>query len=111
MRDKLIQISDQLPDTSGVRVIRSGVLIGTLKRNRFEPYTGFALTLKPEDFDNVLSLSADDQRVIRYLKGETISAEVKDGYCLICVEGYPLGFGKAANNSIKNRYEPSWRML
>jgi NOL1/NOP2/fmu family ribosome biogenesis protein len=55
-------------------------------------------------------------RVIKYLKGETIEydeeiEEVRDDYVLICCDGYPLGFGKAKNGIIKNKYLPGWRWM
>ena len=54
-----------------------------------------------------------DERVIRYLKCESIECpeDTKDGYVLILVDGYPLGFGKYKNGQFKNRYLPGWRMM
>lgn len=96
-----------------VRYLRTGLLIGSEKKNRFEPSQALAMALNRKDFDLVLSFSVDDPRVIRYLKGETIEAEemTKNGWCLICVEGYPLGWGKCVNGSVRNKYYPGWRML
>jgi NOL1/NOP2/fmu family ribosome biogenesis protein len=47
------------------------------------------------------------------LKCETIEAKepVKDGFVLVCVDGYPLGWGKAAKGVIKNKYLAGWRMM
>ena len=47
----------------------------------------------------MISLSVDDPRLERYLKGETLTIEPEEaahskGWHLLCVEGYPLGFGK-----------------
>ena len=49
------------------------------------------------DVDGIISLSVDDQRLTRYLKGETLNIEPAEaahtkGWHLLCVEGYPLGF-------------------
>jgi NOL1/NOP2/fmu family ribosome biogenesis protein len=60
----------QLP--GGLRYLRTGILLGTLKRGRFEPSQALAMLLQAEDFPLVLDLSAEDERVIRYLKGETV---------------------------------------
>lgn len=94
-----------------VRTIRSGLLVGIIKNKRFEPSTALALTLKKEQFKQVVDLKVDDLRVIKYLKGETI--EVKEyafqGYVLICVDGYSLGFGKVNNGILKNMYEVKFR--
>ena len=57
----------------------------------------------------------EDDRVIRYLKGETIDLRdeesVEKGWVLICVDNYPLGFGKAAGGSVKNKYLAGWRWM
>ena len=86
-------------------------MVGVIKKNRFEPSTTFALALKKEQFKQVIDLKADDIRVIKYLKRETL--EVKDydcqGYVLICVDGYPLGFGKVSKGILKNMYEVGFR--
>ena len=34
-----------------------------------------------------------------------------DGYVLIGVEGYPLGWGKLKNGMLKNKYAPAWRLM
>lgn len=108
--ERVYSLPEQNLDSRKLRVLRSGLLLGEIKKDRFEPSTTLALSLKKDEFDNVADLKSDDIRVIKYLKGETVSADVKDGYCLITVDGYSLGFGKANNGVIKNRYEPGWRM-
>lgn len=111
--DRLYLIPEGIPDLKGLRIMRTGLLLGELKKNRFEPSQALAMALKKEDFDNVYDLPADSEDVIRYLKCETIEAktDVKDGYVLICVDGYPLGFAKAQRNILKNKYLPGWRMM
>ena len=99
-------------NTSGIMTLRSGLLLGTLKNNRFEPSQHLAMSLKAEQFANVINLEADDERVLKYLKGETIYFESEiQGWVLICVSGYPLGFGKINKNRIKNKIEAGHRKL
>ncbi len=107
---RLYYIGKDTPDVAGLRLLRNGLLLGEEKKNRFEPSQALAMALKADEFDNVLDLSVDDIRVIKYLKGETIEGEGKNGYILICVEGYPLGFGKLNKGIVKNKYLPGWRM-
>ena len=93
--------------------MRRGLFLGEVKKNRFEPSQALAMTLSPETFDNCLNLSMDDERVLRYLRGETLeydAGEAKDGWVLITADQLPLGFGKAKNGQIKNKYLPGWRM-
>lgn len=105
-----------LPNLTGLRYLRNGLLMGELKKNRFEPSQALAMYLKKEEFANAASFTADDVRVVKYLKGETIDcdgAEVRggDGWCLVCVDGYPLGFAKRSRNTLKNKYFAPWRWL
>ena len=98
---------------AGLRVMRSGLFLGEVKKNRFEPSQALAMTLSPDTFPNSLSLSMDDPRIQRYLRGETLEAEpgsVRDGWVLVTIDGLPLGFGKAKNGSIKNKLLASWRI-
>ena len=84
--------------------------MGEIKKHSFEPSMALALNLKMNEFKNVINLSVDDKRVISYLKGETISVpETKDGWVLVCVDGYSLGFGKMQNGIMKNKYAKEWR--
>lgn len=102
-----------LPDTSGLRILRQGLLLGEMKKQRFEPSQALANTLHIEDYDKTISFFVDDHRTIRYLKGETIEldGDYEDGWYLIAVEGFPLGWAKVANNNLKNKYFPGWRWM
>lgn len=109
--DKLYFIPDTFPSVRGLRILRCGLYIGELKKNRFEPSQSLAMALKKEEYTNVIDLSADDERVIKYLKGETIEAEGSNGWALVCVDSYPLGWGKLNNGVLKNKYLPGWRLM
>lgn len=101
----------------GIRFLRTGLLLGELKKGRFEPSQALAMCLKAEEYDLRLEFSSGDERVIRYLKGETLAltpeeaqkAQGEKGWCLVCVDGFPLGWGRFQNQSLKNKYYPGWR--
>lgn len=128
-----------VPDTSlmGARLhfLRNGLYLGDFKKNRFEPSQPFALALAARDYDMSVSLSPDDDRIHRYLQGESIAVDDLPGftpgpdkadgpkdrktgkgkneksYVLVTVEGYPVGWGKRTGSMIKNKYPPAWRRL
>ena len=106
-------LPENMPDLSGLRLMRTGLLLGEIKKNRFEPSQALAMSLKDSQFDNCISFSADDPNTIKYLKGETIdidgSHSLKNGWCLVCVEHYPLGFAKLNGCTLKNKYLSGWR--
>lgn len=116
-KERVFYIPKQMPFVKGLRILRCGLYMGDMKKNRFEPSQSLAMFLKASDFPNVVSLSVEDERVVKYLKGETIElsepemTECKDGICLICVMDYPLGFGKLTRGTIKNKYLPGWRWM
>ena len=111
INDRLYYIAETLPDVKGMRTLRNGLYMGDIKKNRFEPSQSLAMVLKKDEFDNVIDLKVDDERVIKYLKGETIEAEGKNGWALICVDSYPLGWGKLNNGTLKNKYLSGWRLM
>lgn len=109
IEERAFLLPKDLPSLQGIRQIRSGLYLGDCKKKRFEPSQALAMALTKEEFPNILSLTLEDERVERYLKGETIDGEVKDGWVLICVDDMPLGWGKSANGRIKNKYYKGWR--
>lgn len=96
-----------------LRFLRTGLLLGGLKKGRFEPSQALAMSMKAGEFPNTVSFPAGDSRVLRYLKGETISLEGDEGpvrgWCLAAMEGFPLGWAKGTGMSLKNKYYPGWR--
>lgn len=114
--ERIYYMPDGLPELRGVRFLRSGLLLGELKKNRFEPSQALAMCLKKQEYQKILDFPLADDRVIKYLKGDTLDVEdmtaVKEkGWYLVCVDGYPLGFGKLANQTLKNKYLPGWRWM
>lgn len=96
-----------------LRTLCTGLFMGELKKNRFEPGQALAMAIKKEEFPETVSFSREDERVIRYLKGETISLKETEGpvkgWCLVCVDNFPLGFAKGTGQTLKNKYYPGWR--
>ena len=104
----------QLPDMKGLRFLRSGLFLGEMKKNRFEPSQALAMALTMRQYNNCINLSVDDERVVRYLKGETIDVDDfadSKGWALLCVDGYPLGWGKSNGSQLKNKYLAGWRWM
>jgi NOL1/NOP2/sun family putative RNA methylase len=111
-----------VPELSGVKVVRPGWYIGSLHKGRFEPSHALAMGLRMGEAARVINLESSDSRVIRYLKGETLEIAAEEvqvlasaseistkGYCLICIDGYSVGWGKWNAGLLKNEYPPGWR--
>ncbi|MCQ4673090.1 RsmB/NOP family class I SAM-dependent RNA methyltransferase [Lactonifactor longoviformis] len=112
---KAYYLPSPCPAVRGPRFLRNGLCLGELKKNRFEPGQPLALAMKKNHYPSVLSLVPEDPRVIRYLKGETLSVERhetsrSEGYQLVCVDDFPLGWGKLVRGVLKNKYPAGWRI-
>ncbi|SHJ34666.1 NOL1/NOP2/sun family putative RNA methylase [Geosporobacter subterraneus DSM 17957] len=92
-----------------LRVLRPGWHLGTLKKNRFEPSHALALSLNASEARQIISLPAESKEMNAYLKGETIEANGMDGWNLVCVEGYSIGWGKLVKSILKNHYPKGLR--
>ena len=106
-------VAELLPQEylKGLRVLRSGLLLGTVKKDRFEPSQALAMALKIDDVAHPLDLVLDDANVMRYLKGETLSGDHGKDWVLVGVDGHPLGWAKGAGTLLKNKYLKGWRYL
>ncbi len=102
---------EKTPDHKGLRMSRTGLYLGDCKKKRFEPSQALALALGPDSYEHCYSLSLDDERVERYLRGESFELPCEDGMLLLLVEGYPLGWGKCKQGRMKNKYNPAWRKV
>ena len=99
----------EMTDLKGLRTLRAGLHLGTLRKDRFEPSHALALALKAGDALRTYSLAADEEQVRAYLRGETLPAQGEKGWCLVLVDGYSLGWGKISNGVLKNHYPKGLR--
>ena len=112
-QDRIYYLPEGFLEDTGLRYLRTGLFMGTIKNERFEPSQAMAMVLKEELYANSLSFDREDHRVIRYLKGETLVLKEgegpRKGWCLVCVDGFGLGFARGNNMTLKNKYYPGWR--
>ena len=106
----LLRLPPALPEVPDLRWEKAGLYLGEYAKGRFEPSASLAMALKMSDFRRVLNLTSRDHGVIRYLKGETLIHDGEKGYMAICVDGFPLGWGKQDGGTLKNLYPKGWRM-
>ncbi len=111
--ERVYLLPEGLPNINGLRILRQGLLLGEMKKQRFEPSQALASALSVKDYDKLIRLDVDDPNVIRYLKCESIQLAIDypDGWYLVCVTDYPLGWVKITKNSVKNKYLPGWRWV
>jgi len=106
--NSLFWAPEELPDLRGMKVMRSGLELGELKKDRFEPAHALALWLN--SCARVENLTFDSQEIAAYMSGNVISSE-KKGWCLVSVDGYSIGWGKGDGRQLKNHYPKGLRRM
>ena len=96
----------EMPMLRGIKVMRPGLELGEVKKDRFEPAHGLALWLK--DAAVTENFTAESSQIKAYMHGEVVPSHQK-GWCLIMADGYSLGWGKGDGNILKNHYPKGLR--
>ena len=115
--EQLYLAPEDMPSLKGLHVLRPGLHLGTLKKNRFEPAHALALALGPGEVRRYCPVRPDDMgqedisRAAGYLSGMTFPFDGEKGWYLITVDGYSLGWGKLAAGTMKNHYPRGLRKM
>lgn len=106
-------------DLAGLKALRPGLLLGEIRKNRFEPAHSLAMALHPEEARRVCALTWQDPRAAAFIRGESIPAgqdtdgppdtSASDGWTLVTVDGCSLGWGKCTGGMLKNHYPKGLR--
>ena len=104
--DRLFLAPPELPALRGLKVLRPGLELAELRKDRAVPAHALALWLSAAASRVELS----ESEALRYLAGETLPAHCS-GWCLVCVDGLSLGWGKASGGILKNHYPKGLRRI
>jgi len=109
--DELYVAPKDCPELKGLKVLRPGLHLATLKKGRIEPAHALSHALTKEELlpETGCFFEMDDLRVKAYLHGETFPVEGEGGFRLVFVENYGLGWGKNAGGTLKNHYPKGLR--
>ncbi len=97
---------EELPELKGLKVLRPGLELGEVKKDRFQPAHALALWLS--DCGNTVSFPADSAQIKAYLHGEVLPSAVR-GWCQVQVDGFGIGWAKGDGNQLKNHYPKGLR--
>ena len=95
-----------MPDISRLKVLRPGLELGTVKKDRFEPAHALALWLR--NCTKMQRYSANSPEMEKYIHGDVVPSTVK-GWCLVCAGEYSIGWGKGDGTVLKNHYPKGLR--
>ncbi len=100
--------AEEMPDLRGLKVVRPGLELGTVKKDRFEPAHALALWLR--DCKTRENFAWDSLEIDKYLHGDVVNSP-KQGWCLVQVDGFSLGWGKGDGRVLKNHYPKGLRRM
>ena len=98
----------ETPALSGLRVLRAGLELGELRRDRFSPAHALALWL--HTYPQTADFPADGPEIAAYLRGETLHGTQR-GWTLLTAGGLSLGWVRGADGILKNQYPKGLRRL
>lgn len=106
MGERVFWAPEETPLLQGLRVLRPGLELAALRKDRAEP--AHALALSVCEASAVRDLDAAEADA--YLHGETLPTQTS-GWTLVRFGGLGLGWGKGAGGTLKNHYPKGLRTL
>lgn len=106
--DQIYLMPGQMISIKGLKVVRPGLHLGTIRKSRFEPSHALALHLSKDDVGQYYEMN--EKETESYLHGDVFECDIKlKGWILLTTGGYSVGFGKAGNGQMKNHYPKGLR--
>ena len=104
--DTLWWVPAGMPELDRLKVLRPGLELGQVKKDRFEPAHALALWLGK--CSREVSFPPDSDAIRDYLHGQVLPCRQK-GWCLVKAGEYSLGWGKGDGSQLKNHYPKGLR--
>lgn len=99
---------ENLPDIRGLKVLRVGLELGQVLKNRFQP--AHALALWATTAKSIADFPVDSPEIAAYLRGETVAGS-QTGWTLLTVDGLSLGWVKGSGGVLKNHLPKGLRRM
>lgn len=110
--DSCYILPEMMPEVKGLGVLRGGVLLGDMMKNRIEPSHALFMAAKAEECVSLASFEPDSRELAAFLHGEEIMVDERfKGYTAVACKGTVTGFGKCSGGRLKNRYPKGLRSL
>lgn len=111
--EKIIILSENYNrNIKNTGIIRAGIILGEIVKNRIEPHHSVFMAAQKNECRSAVDFDLTSDEIQKFLHGEEIAvpSEVK-GYTAVCVNEITVGFGKASNGRLKNKYPKGLRIL
>ncbi len=96
-------------DTGNLHILRYGLLLGEMGKGYFKPAHTLALALKTAELPETVNFTADSAEIRAYLSGQDLPSPGADGWKVVTVDGFVVGWGKRVNGRLKNHYPKGLR--
>ncbi len=106
--ESLFWAPEETPQLRGLKVLRPGLELGIVKKDRFEPAHALALWLKT--CANTADFPPDSKEIDAFMHGDVLPSQIK-GWCLVTVGDFSLGWGKGDGRVLKNHYPKGLRRM
>lgn len=87
-----------------MQVMRPGWWVASLRHNKINLDHALAMALRPEETLTPIELTPDDARLAAYMRGGFWPDDGPEGFVLVTVEGFPLGWAKRDGKCARSRY-------
>ena len=110
---QLYALPETVPTLDKLYFLKAGLWLGTVHKNWFEPSHSLALSFSRENAKRLphYDLIKDSLELDRYLRGEVLEAAGEQGWVLITVDGFPVGWAKRSATVLKNAYPKGLRRV
>ncbi len=120
--DQIYLAPEDMPSIKGLKALRPGLHLGTIKKDRFEPSHALALVLLENDVKLYIDYLSDSEEIKQFLNGQSIRLKSdetdshikmlkdKKGWCLVGTDSYSIGWAKLAGGMLKNHYPKGLRI-
>jgi len=85
-----------------------GVTIGEIRKNYIQPHHQFFMAMG-DLFKRKIELTADSEKIKKYLHGEEFDTDCENGWAVVRVEGCSVGGVKVVSGKAKNHYPKGLR--
>ena len=110
--DKIIVLPQEYVPYEKLPVLRSGIILGQIVKNRIEPHHSAFMAAKADECVSKVDFDVNSAEIKAFLHGEEVAVDNNiKGYTAVCVNGITVGFGKCSNGRLKNKYPKGLRLL
>lgn len=100
----IYHLPEYIPDLDSLKVIHPGWWLGSIRKQHFTPSHSLAMGINSDQAMKILPLNLGDPRISSYFAGDSFADSGENGWVLLTVDGFSIGWAKRVQNVVKNFY-------